>query len=645
MTKPSWIPTGVSEIKRRRREKELKRDVGGGEGSAEGQSFVLQTLIDSIPNPIFYKDVDGVYLGCNKAFEDYIGMSRDRVAGSTVYDVAPGELADRYKEMDDELLRERRTQVYEASVKYADGTVHDVMFNKATFDGADGDLAGLVGVMIDISDRKRAELEAKRAYEELEDREVRLRGITQAAKDAVLLVDSAGNIVQWNPAAERIFGYSADEIVGRPVYSLMQGDVHGWHKEVFSRLAASAGTSSYHTHAEHSSLRKDGSEFPAEVSVSQVEIKGEKFVTLIIRDITERKRAQREIVEAKEQWEKSFNAINDAIFIIDKDYKVIRHNKAFAELLGHHEDINGHHCYELVHDADAPPPFCVTGNAVREGAGVRAEIFEEHIGKYLAVSADPSFGPDGEFEFAIHMARDITDRKRAEEELKTVNKELESFSYSVSHDLRAPLRAIDGFSRMLKEKQGEELDAEGNRLLDVVIENTVHMGDLIEELLALSRAGRQELMTVELDMKELARVVWEELGEIDSAREIEFKVGELPPARGDSILVQQVLVNLISNSVKFTAGDGKAMIDVGSTGKEDGNNVYFVKDNGVGFDMKYYDRLFGVFQRLHSADEFEGTGAGLAIVQRIVNRHGGRVWAEGEVGRGATFYFTLPDIE
>ena len=148
-----------------------------------------------------------------------------------------------------------------------------------------------------------------------------------------------------------------------------------------------------------------------------------------------------------------------------------------------------------------------------------------------------------------------------------------------------------------------------------------------------------------LDMNELAGEVCEELGASYPDRRIEFKVGELPTSRGDRILIQQVLVNLISNSVKFTGGEDRAVIDVGSAGNDNGNNIYFVKDNGVGFDMKYSDRLFGVFQRLHSQDEFEGTGAGLAIVERIVQKHGGRVWAEGEVGRGATFYFTLPKTE
>lgn len=579
-------------------------------------------------------------------------MPRDRIIGTTVYDVATAELADKYKEMDDKLLSEGGTQVYEASVRYADGTLREVIFNKAPFSSADGNLAGLVGVMIDITDRKHAEADSKKAYELLEDREARLEGITRAAKDAILLVDSAGNIVQWNPAAERIFGYSSDEMIGKPVYLLMPGDITGQHKEVFRRLAASAGARSFHTHAERNSLRKDGSEFPAEISVSEVEFKGEKFVTLIIRDITERKRAEREIVEAQEQWEKSFDAIHDAIFIIDKDYRVVRYNTAFAELLGGHVEIAGRHCYELMHDTDAPPSFCVTGSSIKERDGVRAEIFEAHLGKYLAVSADPSFGPDGEFEFAIHMASDITDRKRAEEalqdsneELQNVNKELEAFSYSVSHDLRAPLRAIDGFSRILKEKQGQAMDAEGNRLLDVILNNTEHMGDLIEDLLALSRTGRHELRTVPLDMEVLAIEVWDELSAVQTDREIEFTVGELPESRGDRILIQQVLMNLISNSVKFTAGEEKAVIEIGSTGKEKGNNVYFVRDNGAGFDMKYSDRLFGVFQRLHSTDDFEGTGVGLAIVQRIVHKHGGRVWAEGEVGRGATFYFTLPAVE
>ncbi len=225
------------------------------------------------------------------------------------------------------------------------------------------------------------------------------------------------------------------------------------------------------------------------------------------------------------------------------------------------------------------------------------------------------------------------------EQLKAANGELEAFSYSVSHDLRAPLRAIDGFSRIIEEDYSEAFDDEGRRLLSVVRRNTQKMGALIDDLLAFSRLGRKELARMHIDMGGMARSVFEDLG--PTAEAATLRVSDLPPAVGDPAMVRQVFANLLSNALKFAGGNGGAVVVVGGH-NGGGENTYFVRDNGVGFDMEYAGKLFGVFQRLHSSEEFEGTGVGLAIVQRIVHRHGGRVWAEGELGAGATFYFTLP---
>ncbi len=226
-------------------------------------------------------------------------------------------------------------------------------------------------------------------------------------------------------------------------------------------------------------------------------------------------------------------------------------------------------------------------------------------------------------------------------QLEAANKELEAFSYSVSHDLRAPLRAIVGFSRVLLEDYIDRLDEEGKRVLNIIGSNTKKMGQLIDDLLLFSRLGRQEIRRSDINMEKLAKTVFEELKLAVPERKVQIIINALFPAQGDQAMIRQVFVNLLFNSIKFTRPKETAVIEV--DGRSEGDeNIYAIKDNGVGFDMKYVNKLFGVFQRLHSSEEFEGTGVGLAIIQRIIHRHGGRVWAEGEVGKGATFFFTLP---
>jgi signal transduction histidine kinase len=247
------------------------------------------------------------------------------------------------------------------------------------------------------------------------------------------------------------------------------------------------------------------------------------------------------------------------------------------------------------------------------------------------------------------QVRDLQDlnatlERRVEErttELVAAVQELESFSYSVSHDLRAPLRAIDGFGRMLEEDHAPRLDDEGRRLLAVVRRSTQGMAQLIDDLLRFSRAGRHEMARVRVDMTQLARDAWSSLASPEQLATVSFRLAPLPEAEADPALTRQVWANLLSNALKFSRGRPEPTVEVGSH-VEAGRAVYFVRDNGVGFDPRYTDKLFGVFQRLHSVNEFEGTGVGLALVQRIVTRHGGAVWADGALGEGATFSFTIP---
>ncbi|MGQ0524630.1 MAG: sensor histidine kinase, partial [Betaproteobacteria bacterium] len=243
-----------------------------------------------------------------------------------------------------------------------------------------------------------------------------------------------------------------------------------------------------------------------------------------------------------------------------------------------------------------------------------------------------------ELQAKAELERLVAERTAA---LEMANKELESFSYSVSHDLRSPLRAVSGFARMLEEDYVDKLDGEGRRLIKVIRDNSRKMGQLIDDLLAFSRMSRKPIAIAEIDMAEQARTTFAEVAAGDAR--IRSEIAPLPPARGDTALLKQVWVNLISNAVKFSATRDEPLVQV--TGRaESAENVYCVRDNGVGFDMAYYDKLFGVFQRLHSVEDFPGTGVGLAIVQRIVSRHGGRVWAESKEGEGAAFYFALPQV-
>ena len=226
-------------------------------------------------------------------------------------------------------------------------------------------------------------------------------------------------------------------------------------------------------------------------------------------------------------------------------------------------------------------------------------------------------------------------------QLETANKDLEGFSYSVSHDLRTPLRAIDGFSKFLLQDYADKLDDEGKRLLHVVRDNTTRMARLIDDILAFSRVGRLGIVMSDVDMNEIVQSVIHELEPTYAGRRVTIDSAPLPKVQGDAAMMRQVLTNLLTNAIKFTRTREAARIEVG-TRAEGVENVFYVKDNGVGFDPQYTQKLFGVFQRLHGADEFEGTGIGLAIVKRVITKHGGRVWGEGKVGEGATFYFALP---
>lgn len=346
---------------------------------------------------------------------------------------------------------------------------------------------------------------------------------------------------------------------------------------------------------------------------------------------------------------------------LDSDARIVRINKKAADWLGHTRNaLLGKRFADLLTSGTRPTfdarfAQLSTGRALND---VELELVRSD-GTVLpvALSATALSDASGRFTLGRSTMFDITKRRSAQRKveelnaelerrnaaLTSANQDLEGFSYSVSHDLRVPLRAIDGYARMLEEDVGDRLAADDQRKIGVIRDSTRRMGQLIDDLLAFSRVGRTPFESVVVDMTALARSCYAELREITERDLSDLALTPLPAVRGDRALLHQLLINLLSNAVKFTAKRDRPRIEVGGHSTDEGA-LYWVRDNGAGFDMQYVDKLFGVFQRLHGQHEFHGTGVGLAIVKRVVSRHGGRVWAEGQVDAGATFYFTLPEI-
>jgi len=531
-----------------------------------------------------------------------------------------------------------------------------------------------------LAERDRLLTSVQEARADAERSRAQFEAVFQSISDGIAISDMTGSFVMMNEAEARMNGYESPEHMKRnldyfaSVYELSYPDgrpllVDQWP---ISRVLRGGSFADW----ELRGRRKDtGQEWFFSFSGAPVlNEQGEQILAVVVtRDITERRRSETErerllgeVVNLARmaqrrvsELETILESIADAVFVCDAQGRITMTNRIALSLLGAETSEAQRTLVDYLeslqlrdHEGRRLPLDELAISQALRGGVVRGR---EELGVHpqtqrrmdLLISAAPLRDEAGHIVGAVEVATDITrlrelseEAQRRAVELDAANKELEAFAYSVSHDLRAPLRHIDGFSRILQQTYADRLDERGQQYLQFLRDGSQKMGQLIDDLLRLSRVTRAGMRRQPVDLSELAAMILTELHQEQPERQLEPSVAPAAIANGDPQLLRVALENLLGNAWKFTSHRPVAKIEFGVT-SQDGKPVYFVKDNGAGFDMAYADKLFSAFQRLHKADEYPGTGIGLATVQRIIHRHGGRVWAEGEVGKGATFYFTL----
>jgi PAS domain S-box-containing protein len=653
---------------------------------AEASREQLASIVDHSNDAIIGKALDGTIVNWNKGAERVYGYSASEVIGKPVSILLP---PDRVQELPPIMARLERGETIsreETVRRRKDGSLVDVSLTISPIKDAKGQVVGASTITHDITERKRAEEAIRRANEELETRVIertaelaqanrklelelaerrkaegllRLRTeALEAAANTIVMTDRNGQIVWANAALTALTGYSAEEVLGQNPGIFKSGKQdQNYYEELWSTILAGEVW-----HGEIVNRRKNGTLYTEEMTITPVRDEhGEiSHFIAIKQDVTLRRRAEEARRRSEERFRALVTATSDVVYRMSPDWGEMRqlHGQDF---IADTEVPSRGWIDKYIHPDDQPQVMA----RIREAIQTQSTFELEH--RVLRVDgtlgwtfsrAVPLRNANGEIVEWFGAATDVTARKLAEQEimqlnanlerrvaertaeLAAANQELEAFTYSVAHDLRAPLRHINGFARILVEDHGGALNTDAREFLAQIQNGATQMGRLVDDLLHLARLGRQAMDWRQVDLADLVAEVVRELQSETSGRPIEWRVSELPSARCDRVLVKQALVNLLSNAVKYTRGRNPAVIEIGCDESE-GKKAFFVRDNGVGFNMAYAQKLFGLFQRLHSQEEFEGTGVGLAVVHRVCQRHGGRVWAEAEPDKGATFHFTL----
>ena len=640
---------GVSTIARDITERKL------AEEKLKEASLYTRNLIEASLDPLVTISRDGKITDVNEATEKVTGLSRQQLIGSDFsnYFTKPEEARRGYQEV----FAKGFVQDYPLAIRHSSGRVTDVLYNASVFRNARGEVGGVFAAARDISARKRVEEELRLSRE-------RLVLAQKAGHSGAFEWDIVNNINVWSPEIEALYGLAPGEFGGK---------YEDWEALVVpedlaaSRACIETSLKTGEFGGEWRIRRRNDGQIRWLTARAKVILdeNGKPLRMIGVNmDVTERRLAEEQVRKAAHYARTLIEASLDPLVTIRKDGKISDVNQATEKITGvSRERLIGSDFSDYFTEPDKArlgyQQVFSQGSvrdyplAIRNTSGAITDVL---------YNATLFTNQAGEVEGIFAAARDVTQIKAAEQEvrrlndeleqrviqrtaqLEAANKELEAFTYSVSHDLRAPLRHISGFSKILTEEFSSQLPAEAQHHLQRIEEGTRRMGLLVDDLLNLGRVGRRELSLQVAGLRSIVEEVIQGLEPDVGDRQVQWKIGNLPYVECDTALMKQVFQNLLSNAFKFTRPRAHSIIEVGQQEK-DGASLVYVRDNGVGFSMKYADKLFGVFQRLHRPEDFEGTGVGLATVQRIIQKHGGRIWAEAELDKGATFYFTLGNSE
>src|SRR3989441_1024190 len=753
----------------------------GARAAGPAQVDTALQLVEALPVPVFFKSRDGKYLGVNKAWEEFFGLSRPSFLGKQVKDLYPQSpaIAERHLEMDGKLWRKPGGQSYEATVTARDGRLRDTIYYKATFANGSGEVAGLLGAIVDITARKQAEaslLESERRFRRtfelagsgvahigmdrrflrvnrrlceilgypqdellrltgrqiphpddidvinaqrprlyageidsvrvekrylakdgwivwvsftmvverdaagkpqyeiaffdditarkqaeaaLRESEERFRSVVDSANDGILVYDKQLNVIAGNLAAERILGLPLADIIGAAGFTSLLPCVHADGSPILpderpTRLTVKSGKPL--TGQIVGIYRPDGSMNWLSVNTGFLRRPGDSDwygVVSTIGDITKQRHAELALSASEALYRQTFELATTGIAHVDLSGRFMKVNRRLCDILGYGEqELIGRPVKEISHPEDRN---LTDSQRMRVRSGERPSVrFEKRyirksgaivwVDLSVALACDASGVP----QYEIALFDDITERKKAEaalreahEELKRSNAELEQFAYVASHDLQEPLRMVSSYTQLLMRRYGDKLDGDAKDFTAFIVDGATRMKQLIEDLLAYSRVGTRDKNFKPVDAESSLKRALTNLRAAIQDSGATVTQDKLPTIHCDEVQLAQLFQNLIGNALKFRKPDVAPAVHVGAA-DQGAEWEFMVRDNGIGIEPQYFERIFMVFQRLHDKGEYPGTGIGLAIVKKVVERHGGRIWLQSQPGAGTTFHFTMP---